>query len=112
MAKFDHELSTLPEDMVSQILNIVEAAPAVTTYTFLWAHMLETSSLSDHEKWDMLQKMEQMGGRKPTKLLVDMMEFCLGGLEQSLPFHFLVTRGCPGPCGHSLERWFLVTRGH
>jgi hypothetical protein len=96
MAKFDHELSTLPEDMVSQILNIVEATPAVTTYTFLWAHILETPSLSDYEKWDMLQKMEQMGGRKPTKLLVDMMEFCLGGLEQSLPFHYLADRAWRG----------------
>jgi hypothetical protein len=97
--------------MVCQILNIVEAAPAATTYNFLWALGLETPSLSDHEKWDMLQKMEQMGGRKPSKLLVDMMAFCPAGLEQSLPFHFLFTRGCPGPCGHSLERWILVTRG-
>ncbi len=46
----DHELSALPEDMVCQILNIVEAAPAATTYNFLWAHMLETPSLSEHEK--------------------------------------------------------------
>jgi len=107
----DHELSALPEYMVGQILNIMDAAPAVTTYTFLWAHMLETSSLSDYEKWDMLKKMEQMGGRKPSKLLVDMMKVCPARLEQSLPFHYLFTRGCPGPCGHSMERWILETRG-
>jgi hypothetical protein len=34
-AKFDHVLSALPEDMVGQILDLVEAAPAATPYTFL-----------------------------------------------------------------------------
>ncbi len=55
-AKFDHVLSALPEDMVGQILDLVEAAPAATPYTFLRARLLETHSLSDYEKWDMLQK--------------------------------------------------------
>jgi hypothetical protein len=94
-AKFDHVLSALPEDMVGQILDLVEAAPAATPYTFLRARLLETHSLSDYEKWDMLQKTEQMGGRKPSKLLADMMEFCPAGLEQSLPFHYLFAQRLP-----------------
>ena len=94
-AKFDHVLSALPEDMVGQILDLVEVAPAATPYTFLRTRLLETHSLSDYEKWDMLQKTEQMGGRKPSKLLADMMEFCPAGLEQSLPFHYLFTQRLP-----------------
>jgi hypothetical protein len=94
-AKFDHVLSALPEDMVGQIMDLVEAAPAATPYTFLRTRLLETHSLSDFEKWDMLQKTEQMGGRKPSKLLADMMEFCPTGLEQSLPFHYLFTQRLP-----------------
>jgi hypothetical protein len=47
-AKFDHVLSALPEDMVGQILDLVEATPAVTPYTFLRARLLETHSLSDY----------------------------------------------------------------
>jgi hypothetical protein len=94
-AKFDHVLSALPEDMVGQILDLAEAALAVTPYTFLRARLLETHSLSDYEKWDMLQKTEQMGGRKPSKLLADMMEFCPASLEQSLPFHYLFTQRLP-----------------
>jgi hypothetical protein len=47
-AKFDHVLSALPEDMFGQILDLVEAAPAATPYTFLWARLLETYSLSDY----------------------------------------------------------------
>jgi hypothetical protein len=94
-AKFDHVLSALPKDMVSQILDLVEAAPEATPYTFLRARFLEMHSLSDYEKWDMLQKTEQMGGRKPSKLLADMMEFCPTGLEQSLPFYYLFTQRLP-----------------
>ncbi len=64
--KFDHVLSALPEDLVGQILGLVEAALAATPYTFLRTRLLETHSLSDFEKWDMLKKTEQMGGRKPS----------------------------------------------
>ncbi len=78
-------LSALPEDTVGQILDIMEAAPAATPYTFLGARLLETHSLSDYEKWDMLQKMEQMGGHKPSKLLANMMEFCPTAVP--LPFY-------------------------
>ena len=94
-AKFDHVLSALPEDMVGQILDIVEAAPAATPYTFLKARLLETHQLSDYEKWDTLVKMEPMGGRKPSKLLADMMEYCPAGLETTLPFHYLFTQRLP-----------------
>jgi hypothetical protein len=86
MVKFDHMLPALPEDMVGQIFYLVEAALAATPYTFLRARLLETHSVSDYKKWDMLQKTEQMGGRKPSKLLADMLEFSPAGLEQSLPF--------------------------
>jgi hypothetical protein len=81
--------------MVGQILDMVEAAPAATPYTFLGARLLETHSLSDYEKCDMLRKMEQMGGHKPSKLLANMMEFCPAGLEQPLPFHYLFTQRLP-----------------
>jgi hypothetical protein len=43
-AKLDHVLSALPEDMVGQILDIVEAALAATPYTFWRACLLETHS--------------------------------------------------------------------
>jgi hypothetical protein len=48
--QFDHVLSALPEDMVGQILDLVEAAPEATPYTFLKARILETHQLSDYEK--------------------------------------------------------------
>ena len=93
--QFDHVLSALPEDMVGQILDLVEEAPADTPYTFLKARILETHQLSDYEKFDMLVKMEPMGGRKPSQLLAAMMEFCPAGMEKTLPFHYFFTQRLP-----------------
>jgi hypothetical protein len=42
-----------------------------------------------------LQKIGQMGGRKPSKLMAYMIKFCLARLEQSLPFHYLFTQRLP-----------------
>jgi hypothetical protein len=93
--RFDHVLSALPEDMVGQILDLVEAAPEATPYTFLKARILETHQLSDYEKFDMLVKMEPMGNRKPSQLLAAMMEFCPSGMEKTLPFHYYFTQRLP-----------------
>jgi hypothetical protein len=61
---------------VGQILDLVEAAPEATPYTYLKVRILETHQLSDYEKWDMLVKMEPMGSHKPSQLLATMMEYC------------------------------------
>jgi hypothetical protein len=93
--QFDHVLSALPEDMVGQILDLVEAAPEAAPYTFLKARILETHQLSDYEKFDMLVKMEPMGDRKPSQLLAAMMEYCPAGMEKTLPFHYYFTQRLP-----------------
>jgi hypothetical protein len=93
--QFDHVLSALPEDMVGQILDLVEAASEATPYTFLKSRILETHQLSDYEKFDMLVKIEPMGGRKPSQLLAAMMEFCPVGMEKTLPFHYYSTQRLP-----------------
>jgi hypothetical protein len=93
--QFDHVLSALPEDMVGQILDLVEAAPEATPYTFLKARILETHQLSDYENFDMLVKMEPLGNHKPSQLLAAMMEFCPAGMEKTLPFHYYFTQRLP-----------------
>ena len=94
-SRLDHVLSALPEDMVGQILDLVEAAPAATPYTFLKERILETHQLSDYEKFDLLVKTEPMGARKPSQLLASMMEFCPAGMEQTLAFHYFFTQRMP-----------------
>jgi hypothetical protein len=93
--QFDHVLSALPEDMVGQILDLVEAAPEAAPYTFFKARILETHQLSDYEKFDMLVKMEPLGDCKPSPLLAAMMEFCPAGMEKTLSFHYYFTQRLP-----------------
>ncbi len=76
-------------------MDLVEAAPEATPYTFLKSRILETHQLSDYEKFDMLVKMEPMGGRKPSELFAAMMEFCPVGMEKTLPFHYYFTQRLP-----------------
>jgi hypothetical protein len=93
--QFNYVLLVLPEDMVGQILDFVEAAPEATPYTFLKARILETHQLSDYKKFNIFVKMEPLGNRKPSQLLAAMMEFCLAGMEKTLPFHYYFTQRLP-----------------
>jgi hypothetical protein len=92
---FDHLLAALPENLVGQLLDVIENAPEDNPYTHLKGRLIETHVLSDYEKIDTLVKMQPMGGRKPSQLLADMMEFCPAGMETHLFFHYLFTQRLP-----------------
>ena len=66
--RFDHVMTAIPPEMVSQVLDLIEAAPADKPYTYFKQQLLTTQQLSDYEKFDRLVKMEPMGGRKPSQL--------------------------------------------
>jgi hypothetical protein len=93
--RFDLVLSALPSDIVTQVLDIIEEAPEAAPYDYFKQQLLRTHQLSDYEKFDRLVKMEPMGGRKPSQLLHDMMEFCPAGMEKTLPFHYFFTQRLP-----------------
>lgn len=93
--KFDHVLSALPADMVSQVLDIVEAVPEANPYTYFKEQLLEDFQLSDYEKFDKLVHMEPMGGRKPSQLLHAMLEYCPVGMEKHLSFHYFFMQRLP-----------------
>ncbi len=54
---FDHVLSALPAEMVSQVLDVVEVLPAAGQYEFFKNELLNIHQLSDYEKFDALVKM-------------------------------------------------------
>jgi hypothetical protein len=93
--KFDLVLAALPADIVAQVLDIIEEAPEGDQYQFFKEQLLRSHQLSDYEKFDRLVKMEPMGGRKPSQLLHDMLEFCPKGMEKTLPFHYFFTQRLP-----------------
>jgi hypothetical protein len=92
---FDHVLSALPTEMVSQVIDVVDALPAAGQYEFFKNELLNIDQLSDYEKFDALVKMEPMGGRKPSQLLHAMLEFCPLGMEQHLSFHYFFMQRLP-----------------
>jgi hypothetical protein len=55
--------------MVSQVIDVLDALPEECQYEFFKNQLLNINQLSDYEKFDMLVKMEPMGGRKPSQLL-------------------------------------------
>jgi hypothetical protein len=81
---FDHMLSALPAEMVSQLTDVMDTLPEEGQYEYFKNQLLSIHQLSDYEKFDMLVKMEPMGGRKPSQLLHAMLELCPLGMERHL----------------------------
>jgi hypothetical protein len=81
--------------MISQVIDIVDTMPAAGLYEHFKNQLLEVHQLSDYEKFDVLIKMEPMGGRKPSQLLHAMLEFCPVGMEKHLSFHYLYMQRLP-----------------
>jgi hypothetical protein len=92
---YDHVLSALPGEMVSQVIDVVDALPVAGQYEFFKNKLLNIHQLSDYDKFDMLVKMEPMGGRKPSQLLHAMLEFCPLGMERHLSFHYFFMQHLP-----------------
>jgi hypothetical protein len=57
-------------------------------YDYFKNQLLDIHQLSDYEKFDMLFKMEPMGGRKPSQLLHAMLLYYPPGMERQLSFHY------------------------
>jgi hypothetical protein len=94
--KFDHLLSSLPDDVVAGVLDVVEAAMRDDEpYDTLKERLLETHELSNFEKLDVLFKVERLGGRKPSQLLQEMLQVCPEGEETGLFFHYMFLQRLP-----------------
>jgi hypothetical protein len=94
--RFDHLLSSLGDETISEILDAIDdAGGSETPYTILKGRLLETHVLSDFEKLEVLFKLEPLGGRKPSQLLNQMIQYCPDGKEKDVFFHFLFLQRLP-----------------
>jgi hypothetical protein len=71
--------------------NIPEDFP----YDTLKSRLLESHTLSDHEKLEILYKSEPLGGWKPSQMLASMLAYCPAGMEQTIIFQFLFLQRLP-----------------
>jgi hypothetical protein len=61
----------------------------------LKARLLETHTLSNQEKMDILFKFEPLGGRKLSQMLANMLTYCPSGMAQSIMFQFMFLQHLP-----------------
>ena len=93
--RFDHLLSALPEDVISSVLDVVEQIGEDEPYTQLKDRLLETHVLSDFEKLEILYKLPTLGARKPSQLLLSMLEVCPQNEEKTKMFLFMFMQRLP-----------------
>jgi len=91
----DHLLAALPEEVLAQVMDVIEDLPEDTPYTTLKERLLETHTLSNFEKLELLFKAGQLGARKPSQLLNSMLEYCPQGEERGVFFHFMFLQRLP-----------------
>ncbi len=132
--RFDLLLAAMPGKILDQVMDMVgniTKMPEDFPYDMLKACLMETHTLSDHEKLDVLYKSEPLGGRNLSKMLASILAYCPSGMEQTIMFKYMflpvtlqtllgeqepVTSGAWRPgrtsCGpltsHSLTVWWPV----
>ncbi len=61
---------------MDQVMDVVDNVPQDFPYNMLKARLLETHTLSDHEKKDVLFKSEPLCGQKQSQMLASMLAYC------------------------------------
>ncbi len=58
----------MPEKIMDQVMDVVDNVPEDFPYDMLKARLLETHTLSGHEKMDVLFKSEPLCGQKQSQM--------------------------------------------
>jgi hypothetical protein len=91
--RYDYLVSALTKEAVSLVLDVVEHPLERFPYTVLKQSLLDSQQLTDYQKIAALNKMEPLGGQKPSELLASMLELCPQGHESSNFFtHLFLAR--------------------
>jgi hypothetical protein len=104
---FDHVLSALPAEMVSQVIDVVDALPAAVQYEFFKNELLNIHQLSHYEKFDMLVKMEPWAGGSPASCCTPCWSFARWAWSGTSPSTTSLCSASRRPCGPSWERYSL-----
>ncbi len=87
--QFDYLVSSLPKESVCLVLDLVEVHSENNPYTALKARLLSSHQLTIFQKIEQLHQMDNLGDRKPSELLAQILELCLRGQEVNEFFLFL-----------------------
>lgn len=92
--KFGLVAGVLPEPVARRVAQLL-AAPPASCYTVLKAALLANHELTEIQKADLLFNMDDMGSRRPSDLLTEMLELVRPGEERTQLFAMLFLRRLP-----------------
>ncbi|XP_064468723.1 uncharacterized protein LOC135383010 [Ornithodoros turicata] len=69
LTKFRHVVSTLPQDVAAQVVDILSAPSAANQYDALKTAVLERTTASERKRFQELLSSEDLGDRRPSELL-------------------------------------------
>jgi len=89
--RYDNLVSALSADSIRLVLDVITNPPDVAPYTFLRERLLGTHLKTDYQRIEELSLIGQLGDRKPSQLLAQMLEICPVSEHRSkfFIFHFL-----------------------
>jgi hypothetical protein len=90
--KYCHALMTLPRISHRLVSHLVEDIPGDDSYELLKRVLMAAHQLSDYQRVVLLSKVEPLGARKPSDLLVGMTELCSSQHLDSQFFFFFLQR--------------------
>jgi hypothetical protein len=93
--RFNYLVYSLPKESVRLVLDLVETPPEDDPYTALKARLLSSQQLTNFQKIEQLHQMGNLGDRKPSELLAQMLELCPRGQVANEFFLFLFLQHLP-----------------
>ena len=67
--KFYHAVAVLPQEVASQILDLIRAPPLGDPYEVLWEGLIKLYTLNDYQRFEALVSLPLSGDQKPSHLM-------------------------------------------
>jgi hypothetical protein len=83
VSKYCSVVACLPHDVLRQVADLLDISKLVTPYQQLKERLMSAHELTPIQRAERVMQMPDLGGQKPSQLLVAMLEWCPYGEEAS-----------------------------
>ena len=90
--KYLHVITSLPEDVITNISDVVQDPPTVDKFKFIKSKLIQRYSLSDDNRFEKVLNESQLGDRKPSELFRDMKTLANSVLGEDVVFKLWVRK--------------------
>jgi hypothetical protein len=95
VTRYYHVLAALSVDSVRLVRHVLHDDTGPESYDRLRASLLASHSLSNYQKMERMMRLPPLGDRKPSVMLVEMLEYCPAGESTTAVFAFLFLQRLP-----------------